>query len=45
MTTYLVITESAWEEPQEYPADTRDAAYEIADYLRSRQYRVRIIEL
>lgn len=45
MTTYLVITESAWEGPQEYSAETRDEAYEIADYLRDRQYQVRIKEL
>jgi len=45
MTTYLVGTESNWEGPQEYPAETYDEAEEIADCLRSQQYRVRIKEL
>ena len=43
--SYMVVTESAWEDPQEYSAKSYEAAQEIADYLRSQQYRVKIKEI
>ena len=45
MTSYLVVTESAWEEPQKYVTESYEAAQEIADYLRSQQYRVKIKQI